>query len=171
MSWLVVPALVAAGLLALAGAAKVVEPRMTVGALRAMGLPAAVASPGAVRAGAALELVLGVLAVVVGGAALWWLAAGSYLAFALFVLAALRRGRPIGTCGCFGREDTEPSARHLAVDLVLTGAAAVVALGLDGAPLDQLADHPGAAVAASAAALALGGVAYAALTRPPRVRA
>jgi hypothetical protein len=167
MSWLVVPALVAAGLLALAGATKVVEPRMTVGALRAMGVPAGLATPGVVRLGAALELALGVLALVVGGPALWWLACASYVAFALFLVAALRSGRPIGTCGCFGREDTEPSGRHLAVDGFLAVAAAAVARGLDGAPLDQVRDHPGAGICGGLLAVLLGASAYLALTRRP----
>lgn len=168
MSWLVVPALVAAGLLALAGAMKVVEPRMTVGALRAMGLPAAVATSVTVRVGAALELALGVLAVVVGGPVLWWLACASYVAFAVFLAVALRGGRPIGTCGCFGRGDTEPSARHLVIDVLLAVAAAAVARSLDGAAVDQMADHPGPAVAAATLSAVALGAAFATFTRAPR---
>ena len=79
------PALVAAALLALAGAQKLVDPTMTVGALRALRLPS---SPWLVRLGSAAELALGVAAIVVGGAALWWAVAASYLAF-----ARLRGGR------------------------------------------------------------------------------
>src|SRR3546814_14242722 len=105
MPALTLPALVLAALLALAGAQKVLDPTMTVGALRAMRLPS---SPLLVRVGSAAELVLGVAAIVVGGAVLWWLVAVSYLAFAGFVLAALRKGTMIVTCGCFGREETPP---------------------------------------------------------------
>jgi hypothetical protein len=118
-------AVLAAAVLAFAGAAKVLDPSMTAGALRAMGLPGA---PGLVRAGAIAELVLGVLAVVVGGALLWGLVAASYAAFALFVAAALLTGRPMGTCGCFGRADIPPTWWHVAGNLVLGAAAAAGAL-------------------------------------------
>lgn len=117
---MVVPALVAAAVLAYAGGAKVLDPTMTVGALRVMGLPS---SRSLVRLGATAELALGVSAVVVGTAVLWWLVAASYLGFTAFVVAALVSGRPIGTCGCFGRDDTPPAWWHAA----LTALAAVVA--------------------------------------------
>ena len=102
MSALTGPALVVAALLALAGGQKVLDPTMTVGALRALRLPA---SAGSVRTGAGFELALGVTSIVVGGAALWALVALSYLAFAAFVVAALRNGTMIGSCGCFGRDE------------------------------------------------------------------
>ncbi len=134
------PALAIAALLALAGAQKVLDPTMTVGALRALELPA---SPALVRFGAAAELVLGVLAIGVGGAVVWALVAVSYLAFGAFVLAALRRGTMIGSCGCFGREDTPPHWSHVALNVVLAGVAVALAGRGDGAPLDALADEPG----------------------------
>src|SRR3546814_12878959 len=124
MPALTLPALVLAALLALAGAQKVLDPTMTVGALRAMRLPS---SPLLVRVGSAAELVLGVAAIVVGGAVLWWLVAASYLAFAGFVLAALRKGTMIGTCGCFGREETPPHWSHVALNVVLADRKSVVA--------------------------------------------
>jgi hypothetical protein len=122
----VVAALVAAGVLALAGAAKVLDPTMTVGALRAMGLPS---GPGLVRVGAAAELALGIGAAVVGGAVLWALVGASYVAFAAFVVAALRSDRPIGSCGCFGRADTPPAWWHVAANLVAAAAALAYGLG------------------------------------------
>lgn len=143
------PALVAAALLALAGAQKLVDPAMSVGALRALHLPS---SPLLVRAGAAAELMLGVGAVTVGGAALWWLVAASYLAFGAFVVAALRRGTMIGSCGCFGREDTPPHPTHVVLNVVLAAGAGAVAVRAPGAPLDALSDHPGAASAVVALA-------------------
>jgi hypothetical protein len=121
----VLPALVAAGLLALAGGAKLFDPTMTAGALRVMGLPSA---PGLVRVGAAAEVALGVAAVVVGGPVLWGLVALSYAGFAVFVVAALASGRPIGTCGCFGRADTRPTWWHVALDCALGIAALAYAL-------------------------------------------
>jgi hypothetical protein len=133
------PALVAAALLAVAGALKLIDPIMTVGALRALRLPA---SPLGVRAGSAVELALGVAAVSVGGAALWWLVAASYLAFGAFVVAALGKGTMIGSCGCFGREDTPPHWFHLVANLGLAGLAAGVAVRSPEAPIDALIEHP-----------------------------
>lgn len=147
------PALVAAALLALAGAQKLLDPTMTVGALRALRVPV---SPLLVRAGSGLELALGVAAVVVGGAALWWGVALSYLLFASFVVVALRRGTMIGSCGCFGREETPPHPSHVVVNLVLAAVAVSTAVAGVGAPLDALVDHPGeGTVVAALSALSL----------------
>jgi hypothetical protein len=165
MPALTAPALVAASLLVVAGAAKVVDPAMTVGALRALGLPSA---PVLVRAGAAAELVLGTWAITVGGAAAWGLVAASYLAFAAFVVAALRAGTMVGSCGCFGREDTPPHPVHVVLDLVLAGVAGAAAVrGLD-APLDAVLDRPGqGAVVVVLSALAVVAL-HAAFVRLPR---
>ena len=165
MSALTGPALVAAALLALAGAQKLLDPTMTVGALRSMGLPA---SPLLVRIGSALELALGVAAIAVGGAALWWGVAVSYVLFAAFVVVALRRGTMIGTCGCFGREETPPHPSHVALNLVLAGFAAAVAVSAPGSPLEAVVDHPAeglAIVALSAVSLFLLQAAYVDLPR------
>jgi hypothetical protein len=167
MSLLVGPALVAAALLALAGAQKLLDPSMTVGALRALGLPSA---PPLVRLGAAVELGLAVNAVVVGAGAVWLLIAASYLLFAGFVLLALRRGAPVGTCGCFGRADTPPHPLHVGLDVVLA-AVAVSAASLDRAPIDQLSDHPGEAAVVVVVSLAAVGLVYRAFVHPPGRRA
>lgn len=159
------PALVAAALLALAGAQKVIDPTMTVGALRALRLPS---SPLLVRAGSAVELALGVVAIAVGGAALWWGVAASYVLFAAFVTAALRHGTMIGSCGCFGREDTPPHWTHVVLNLALAGLATATGLRSPGAPVDALVDHPGTGVAVvGLAALALY-LLYAAFVELPR---
>jgi len=147
------PALVVAALLALAGAQKLVDPIMTVGALRALHLPS---SPLLVRAGSAVELALAVGALTVGGAVLWWLVAASYLAFGAFVVAALRHGTMIGSCGCFGREDTPPHATHVVLNALLAALAGAVAVRSPAAPVEALGDHPGSAVVVvSLAAVAL----------------
>jgi hypothetical protein len=146
---LTAPALVAASLLALAGAQKVLDPTMAVGALRALRLPS---SPILVLIGSAVEVVLGVAAVTVGGAVLWWLVALSYLAFAAFVVAAMRSGTMIGSCGCFGREETPPHAVHVVLDLALVAAAAAVAVRMPDPPLDALIDHPGGGIVVAALA-------------------
>ena len=137
------PALVAATLLAVAGAQKLLDPTMTVGALRSLRLPS---SPLLVRAGSAVELAVGVGAIAVGGAALWWAVATSYLLFAAFVAAALREGTMIGSCGCFGREETPPHWSHVVLNTALAGLAVATAMRTPGAVLDALADHPSEAV-------------------------
>ncbi len=155
MPALTAPALVAALLLALAGAQKLLDPTMTVGALRALKLPS---SPALVRLGSGFELALGVAAIAVGGAALWWLVAASYVAFGAFVVSALRHGTMIGSCGCFGREETPPHPSHVLLNVGLAGTAALVAVRSPDAPIDALVDHPGTAVgvvALSAVALFL----------------
>jgi len=147
----------AAGLLLLAaGGAKVVDPSRTAGALAAVGLAVA---PALVRAGAAAEAVLGAVVLAVGGRLPAALVAVSYLAFAGFVAVALRSGRPVGTCGCFGRPDTPPRWSHVAVDLALAAAGAGGAV----AGVEALVD---ASPLAIVAAVALAAGAYAVLTRP-----
>jgi hypothetical protein len=86
---------------------------------------------------------VGVLAAAAGWASVWWLVAASYLAFAAFVVAALRAGTMVGSCGCFGREDTPPHLIHVVVDVALAATAAAAAVLGVGAPLDAIADSPG----------------------------
>ena len=165
MAALTGPALAVASLLAMAGAQKLVDPTMTVGALRAMRVPS---SPLLVRAGSAAELALGVAAIAVGGAALWWAVAVSYLAFAAFVVAALRKGTMIGTCGCFGREETPPHWTHVGLNVALAGLAGLTAVRSPAAPLEALTAEPGVAIgviALSALALYLLYAAYVELPR------
>lgn len=119
------PALVAAALLSLAGAQKVLDPAMTVGALRALHLPS---SPMLVRAGSAVELAIGAGAIAGGGSVLWALVALSYVSFSVIVVAALRAGTMLGTCGCFGREDTPPHASHVVLNLGLAAASGLPAI-------------------------------------------
>ena len=118
-------ALVAAGVLAYAGAAKILDPVMTAGALRAMGVPA---RGWMVRIGAVGEVALAVAAVVWGGGELWALVGLSYTLFAAFVVWALVSGRPMGSCGCFGRVDIPPTWLHVVVNCVLGAVASIEAL-------------------------------------------
>lgn len=138
----------AAVLLLAAGALKAADPDRTVGALRGLGWPS---SPLLVRAGAVGEVVLGAAALAFGGPATAGLVALSYVGFALFTVAALRSGSPVGSCGCFGQEDTPPRWLHVLVDLGLAaGALASVAVG-DAAVLDSpVALVPSVVVAAAA---------------------
>jgi hypothetical protein len=139
------PALLLAGLLVLAGAQKLLDPTMTVGALRSLGAPV---SSALVRIGSGAELAIGAAALSVGGSLLWWAIAASYAGFGVFVVVALRSGTMIGSCGCFGREETPPHWLHVVTDVVLAGGAAAVAIRSPGAPIEAIADDPlaGAAV-------------------------
>lgn len=147
-------------LLLVAGAAKTADPSRTAGALTALGWPS---STVAVRAGAVAEAALGALGLLVGGAVVALLVAASFAGFALFVVAALRSGTPVGTCGCFAREDTPPHPRHVAVDVGLAVGAVVAAVA---AP-DPLIDAPAASWALAAA---LATAAYLTLTTSPARR-
>jgi len=158
------PALVAAALLAVAGAQKVLDPTMTVGALRALGWPA---GAGLVRAGAAIELLLALGAVVAGGALVWGLVAASYGAFAVFIGMALRRGTAIGTCGCLGRAETPPHPVHVGIDVILAASAAGAAATIDRAPIDVIRDHPAGASLVLVFVIAAAATVYAAFTKAP----
>ena len=147
-------------LLLVAGAAKTADPSRTAGALSALGWPSSTA---AVRAGAVAEAALGALGLLVGGAVVALLVAASFAGFALFVAAALRSGTPVGSCGCFAREDTPPHPRQVAVDVGLAAGAVVAAVT---AP-DALVDAPAASWALAAA---LAAAAYVALTASPARR-
>ena len=168
MAALTGPALVLASLLAIAGAQKLVDPTMTVGALRALRIPA---SPLVVRVGSAVELALGVAAIAAGGAALWWALAASYLAFAVFVVGALRSGTMIGTCGCFGREETPPHWSHVVLNAALAGLAALVAVRSPASPLEALVEEPAIAIAVVGLAVVALYLLYAAYVELPRTLA
>ena len=170
MAALAGPFIVTTALLGAGGALKVVRPADTAGALKQMGLPA---SPAVVRVGAAAELAIATAAVVDGSRPFAALVAVSYLAFAAFVAVALRRNVPLSSCGCFGAQETPPTAVHLALNLAAAATAGGVALGLaDGGGL--------AAITAMDSSLLLRGAfvvstvaatwfAYVALTLLPRL--
>ena len=132
------PFVVAALLLTVAGALKAVDPATTTGALRRAGLPAPAL---VVRVGGAVEVVVGVAAVAMGSAAAAALVAVSYLLFTGFVVLALARHLPIGSCGCFGKVDTPPSPIHVVVNLGAVVTAIAVAIGPGGGIGSVLADQ------------------------------
>jgi hypothetical protein len=138
------PFAIAAVLLAIGGAAKAVRPRDTAQALTAVGikLPRLLPARVVVRVGGGVEAVIGIVALFVGGPVLCALVAVSYLAFAGFVLVALRSGAPISSCGCFGKVDTPPSAVHVVLDLAFAGVAAAAAIVGEVALPDVLVDQP-----------------------------
>jgi hypothetical protein len=143
MSVLAGPFSIACVLLAVGGVLKAVRPLDTAGALRAMQLPSA---QWLVRAVGTAEALIAVGALATG----WWflalLVAASYLAFALFVIGALRAGKPLSSCGCFGKVDTPPTMVHVVIDLAAAGVATAVAVAPDTALPDVLANQPLAGV-------------------------
>ena len=120
---LVVPFWIACAVLALAGSAKVGDPRFTAGALVDLGVPMKLATWNAVRVIGIVEVVLAVAALVSG----WWVGAlivsVAYLAFAAVVLAALRSDSPLQTCGCFGIPDVAPTPGHVVLNLAFSAVA------------------------------------------------
>lgn len=122
-------------LLVIAGAQKMIDPWPAATALRNTGLPS---SRSLVRAGAAVEILLGVAFLVFGSSVLSLAIAALYLAFTAFVVLAMRAGVD-GSCGCFGREDTPPSSLHIAANVGLAVVAVVYAMGDAAAPVDVVA--------------------------------
>jgi hypothetical protein len=134
------PLAIAAVLLVAGGVAKLRTPLDTARALQGVGIAA---TPVVVRVGAAAEVVVGVLALLVGGPLVAALVGLSYLAFALFVVRALRDGAPISSCGCFGKVDTPPSLVHIVLDGAVAACAAAVAFtGTDVSMPAVLPDQP-----------------------------
>jgi hypothetical protein len=172
MSTLAGPFLVAVVLLAGAGALKVARPANTAKALGEIGLPS---SPLLVRAGALAELSIAAGALVGGGRVFAALVAASYAGFAGFVVAALRRGTPLSTCGCFGVEDTPPTAVHLGLNLAAAAVAGAAALTGSGAgALTEITTMEGSLllrVAFLSATAVSVWLAYVALTVLPKLQA
>lgn len=117
------PFYAAAGLLVLAGAAKLLRPVPAAGALRAVGLPAA---PGAVRLLGAVEIAVGMWAIGSGSRVAALSLAVVYAGFAGFVVVAMQRAASV-SCGCFGRSDAPPGWVHLVIDAAAAGVGVAVA--------------------------------------------
>lgn len=108
------PYLIGMIVLALGGLLKIVRPDDTTNAMRTMGFP----SHRLLSRGMGVsEIGLAVGAVALPGPLFPILAGITYLAFAAFVVSALRRGIAIQSCGCFGRVDTPPSLSHVVVNI------------------------------------------------------
>lgn len=115
---------VGAGLLLVAGLAKLRDPRAARTALALAGVPR---GDGLVRALGAGEVVLGAAVLMVGGPLV--AAQGLlYVGFTVFVVRQLRH--PAASCGCFGGDEDVPlTAAHAAVDAAIAVASAVAAAG------------------------------------------
>lgn len=162
------PYLIAMSVLALGGLLKVVRPADTANAMRAMNLPA---SEGLARLMGIGEISIAFGAVIVPGPVLPTVAGLAYIAFTMFVAAALLRRIPIQSCGCFGRVDTPPSLAHVVVNLAAATTAFAFAATAHQTIASQLSEHAKEAVPL----LALSGVGvylvYAALTALPETLA
>jgi Methylamine utilisation protein MauE len=160
------PFAIAATILAVAGASKVLEPRDTAGALRVMGLPG---GDRVVRVGGVVEVVVAAAALVATGVVVALLVALSYGLFAAFIAVALVRRLPIASCGCVGRAVTFPSRVHVGLNVAACLAALGMAFDPSVTPLEVVRYESVAAVAAFVA-LVLAGVVlfFRALTQAPR---
>ena len=116
------PLYVVAGVLVVAGATKVMTPAVTATALRRMRIPAPRL---AARTLGGAELVIALVAIATGSPGAWGAVAGLYGAFTVFMIWALQDGGRIGSCGCFGQEDTPPTPGHAAFNAAATALAAL----------------------------------------------
>lgn len=133
------PFAASAGLLLVGGALKLVNPADTANALVAMGWPSGRLL---VRLGAAAEVAIAAAALAAGGRVPAAFVGASYAGFAAFVLAALRRGSPISSCGCFGEVDAPPTLVHLVLCVAMAGVS--VAMVIQNPPdiVTALSDQP-----------------------------
>ncbi len=116
---------VAAGLVLLAGVAKIVRPSATSDALELSHLPAA---SGLVRLLGTAEIALAIAVFAIGGSVVFGLLAAAYAAF---VLVAARQRTAGRSCGCFGAASTAVGPSHLvtnAVAALMSAGAAVLAV-------------------------------------------
>ncbi len=164
------PYLASAALLVAAGVAKVRDPLPLMRALVSAGVPSRPVLSPLVRAGAAVEIALGLVAIGTGSALAAAGVAASYLAFTGFVLLAMTRGGVLASCGCFGRADTPPTGLHVAVTAALAAVAAVVAVRPLGPLPSFLAASPGNGLPLLLASAAVAATAYLALALLPLLR-
>jgi hypothetical protein len=161
------PFAIAALVVAVGGAAKLVAPEPTADALAVLGGPHALAVP---RAMGAAEVLLGAAAIAYGGRLLAGAVAAAFLAFAAFVLVARRHGG-VASCGCFGRTSTPPSLLHVGVNMGCAAVAGLAAAAGVPAVADALDGQPAAGVPFLALVLTGTWLVYAVLTVVPEVLA
>lgn len=138
------PYVAACCLLALAGVMKAHRPGDTARALQRAVPVLSLSATSAVLCGlAAAEAVLGVAALFLPRRPLAAAVCASYLLFAAFAAYVRKRGGPLASCGCFGTADTPASWLHVALDLLLAGAAGAMAADLPRrSVLGELAGQP-----------------------------
>lgn len=160
--------LVAGFLLVAAGAAKVARPDDTARALGALAVDRVpIRLVGSlVRAGAVLELALGLAALALPRPPVAWLVAAVYAGFAGLIGYVRSRGGALASCGCFGTPDTPATRLHLGVDIVLSASAAVVAVARPAGSLPALlARQPAHGVPLLAVSAVAAWLAYLAVSR------
>ncbi len=117
--------MVAAGLLVVAGVAKVCHPQGAQRVIEFLGFPLDIRG---VQLLGAAEAGLGVAAIVSG---VRWVAVAVAIAFGCFALIAswlLSSRADLPSCGCLGSLDTPPSLVHVVLGLLGVGAASAAAL-------------------------------------------
>jgi hypothetical protein len=130
-------------LLLVSGGRKLSDPGPTAGALRASGLPS---SRTLVYMLGTAEVAVGASSLIFGGEPAGWAVAFLYLGFAGFVVNALTRNLPIGSCGCFGKADTPPTLVHVIVNVLAVAVAAWAAITPASPLIDVLRAQPLAGV-------------------------
>jgi len=176
MSAVAGPFFAAAGLLGVAGAAKVARPSSTVRALRAAALPGTatgegLGAPVAGRLLGVVEVAVAVAALALGGRATAGLVAATYAGFALFTARLLRTAGAGADCGCFGAETSPASSIHIVVNLVIA-AIAGLAVAWPTRPLaGVLGDQPLAGLPFLGVTVVSGWLLFAFLTVVPDLRA
>ena len=166
MNALAGPLYIVTGVLLVAGVAKLWRPSATAFALRALHIPAPLQTT---RAMGLAEVIVAAAAIATGSAILWAGVAVAYAAFTVFIMWALRRGDIVGSCGCFGREDTPPTPGHAAFNAVGVALAALAV-----ADPVTLSQFDGSTVEAVLLVMLVGigvALAIAALTALPRMLA
>jgi hypothetical protein len=135
---------IAGALLVVAGVAKILNPRPTAAAIAAVGRTVPV---DAIRTLGVCEATLGIAAFLSGNDIVAFLTGFAYVGFSAFVVAALRPGRDVPSCGCFGTIGGRPRWAHVGVNVLLAGGS--IGAGLAGARSipDIIRDKPVTAIA------------------------
>lgn len=162
------PFLAATVLLVAAGGAKLADPLPLVRALHSARLPGPVL---AVRAVAAAEVLLGLVALLTGSRVAAAGVALSYAAFTGFVLLARARGGVLASCGCFGTDDTPATTTHVVTTAALAAVGAAVAVRPLGPLSDLLAASPAGGLPLLVVTAAVAATTYLLLALLPLVRA
>lgn len=158
----------AALLLGAAGGGKVARPGATRIALRSAGLPA---TAFAARGLGAVEVLIALAALLVGGPVATALVAVGYAGFAWFARRLERMTRGAAPCGCFGASSAPVGALHVAINLVIAVGVAIAAIDAPGPIWDAAADTPWAGVPFVGLVLLLAWLTYVALTALPETLA
>ena len=166
MSLLAGPVFAVAGVMGIAGALKLAQPRTAAKALAAAGLPE---SSVAVRVLGLTELMIGATAIAFGNVLTASLMAVYYAGFAVFALILIRRAGTTAPCGCFGETaKPEPTTwMHVAMNIVAAALCTAAIIWPTGGLFDVLADQPLAGIPFIVLTLLCGWLWYLGLTVVP----